>query len=529
MEIDSPDKLGWRNDKEILSIINNEPIIYCNKITKINSFGIGQEREIILTNEALYNLAKKKLKRILHYERLHGVTLSSVSQEFILHEDAQENDFYYTSPDQRIILYNIAVYYERKTGKPLKICEVKDKSLKNLVTGKKEKKKDDNYSRMDEKFLIDTRTFIIDNDWQEFRNSRARLATMAMPTEEININMTEEPKIIVPEFLFKKSNNEFKYEDIKILKIIGRGNAGKVYLIQIGNNKNYYVMKRADKNILLLSDGINTLEKVGNLIKKIDHPFLINIEYFFHTDESIYFISPFVNGEELYYHMKNNKNFDEKKIKFYAGIISIALDFLHLNGFEYKDISPKNIIICSDGYLKLIPFHISKLFILKKDKISNPRLLNEKNEYSPPEIMHNENFSDVKGKKASDWWSLGIIIFEMIYGIPPFYSESKEKLKSEVINTQLKFPKEPKISENLKDLVTKLLDKKFDKRLGYSNGIEEIKNHSFFKDLDFNALKEKKIPSPYKPVEVDILKKKNISYIERFTYEDLVKSGLKIN
>ena len=526
MESDTPDKLGWRNDKEILSIINNEPIIYCNKITKINTFGIGQEREIILTNIALYNLAKKKLKRVLDYERLHGVTLSSVSQEFILHEDAQENDFYYSSPDQRIILYNIAVYYERKTGKPLKICEVKEKSLKNLVTGKKEKKKDGSFSRMDEKFLIDTRTFIIDNDWQELRNSRVRAATT---TEVCKIDMTEKPKITEIDFIFNKSNKEFKYNEIKILKIIGRGNAGKVYLVQIGKDKNYYAMKHVEKKIILLSDGISTLEKAGNLIKKIDHPFLIDVEYFFQTDESIYFISPFINGEELYYYMKKNKNFDENKIKFYAGIISLALDFLHSNGFDYKDISPKNIIICADGYLKLISFHISKVFILKKDKISNLRLLNEKNEYSPPEIMHNENFSDVKGKRAGDWWSLGIIIFEMIYGIPPFYSDNKEKLENEVINSQLKFPKEPKISDSLKDLVTKLLDKKYDKRLGYNNGIEEIKQHNFFKTFDFNALKEKKIASPYKPEVGDVLKRKNISYIERFTYEDLVKSGLKIN
>ena len=523
------DKLGWRNDEEILPIINKEPIIYSNKITKINSYGIGQDRELILTNESLYNLSKKKLKRKLNYEQLHGVTLSSVSQEFILHQDGQENDFYYISPDQKIIIYNIAVYYEKKNGKPLKICEVKEKSLKNFTTGKKEKKKDENFSRMDEKFLIDTRTFIIDNDWKEIRNSKVRLSTTTINTEEINNNMTEQPKKTVAKFLFTKNNDEFKYEDIKILKVLGKGNVGKVYLVQIGNNKNYFAMKHVNKRLLSISDGINTLEEVGNLFKKIDHPFLINIEYFFDTDENLHFISPFINGEELYYYMKNNKNFDEKKIQFYAGIIILALGFLHIKGFDYKDISPRNIIIGLDGYLKLIPFHISKIIPLKKENISNQKLLNEKNEYSSPEIMNDENISDIKGKQAADWWSLGVIIFEMIYSIPPFFSENKEKLKNEIINTNLKFPKEPKISENLKDLVTKLLDKKYESRLGYNKGVEEIKNHSFFKDLDFNALKEKKIPSPYKPVETDVLKRKKISYIERYTYEDLEKSGIKVN
>ena len=157
---------------------------------------------------------------------------------------------------------------------------------------------------------------------------------------------------------------------------------------------------------------------------------------------------------------------------------------------------------------------------LKKDyleKISQKY----KNEYTPPEIYLNLDIN----KKICDWWNLGILIFEMIFGITPFYSEINTELKNIICNNELKFPNKPAISESCKDLIKKLLNKNYEERLGYNNDFEDIRNHEFFKDINLNELSDKKIESYYKPEIIDInerIKKKKM----KFTYDDLIKNGI---
>ena len=163
-------------------------------------------------------------------------------------------------------------------------------------------------------------------------------------------------------------------------------------------------------------------------------------------------------------------------------------------------------------------FHIEKVFDIKKHIIENIDI----NEYTCPEVLSDINTIDIKG---GDWWNLGIIMFEMIYGIPPFYTDDDSNMAKIVNKTELKFPKSQNISENAKDLIKKLLNKNYEERLGYKDGFEEIKNHLFFKDFDFDALLNKKMESPYKPNIGDILEN-NKKIEEKYTYEDLIKNGL---
>ena len=148
-------------------------------------------------------------------------------------------------------------------------------------------------------------------------------------------------------------------------------------------------------------------------------PFLINVTFCFETNSRLYFAFQYIQGEELFYNMKKNKNFDEERVRFYAGLIGLTLDYLHNNGIEYKFFNTKNIIIDKDGYLKIVPFHIGKIFTVSNN---NKILEKYKNEYTPPEIFLEENTQNVK---AADWWNLGIILFEMIYTVPPFLAYDK--------------------------------------------------------------------------------------------------------
>lgn len=178
------DLLNWANDKEILAIINGEKLLYSDIITKVNHYGMAQERSIILTDKALYNMKKKTLRRRLSFGEMRGVTYSKLTYEFVIHGNDVEYDYQYLSQERNLIICLVAIFYQKATGHPLKICEVQEKTLKNYVTGKKEKKKDNSYSKMDEKFIIDTNDFINQNK-KEISNSSKGGDTGKKKKEEI--------------------------------------------------------------------------------------------------------------------------------------------------------------------------------------------------------------------------------------------------------------------------------------------------------------------------------------------------------
>ena len=191
------------------------------------------------------------------------------------------------------------------------------------------------------------------------------------------------------------------------------------------------------------------------------------------------------------------------------------MEYLHKNGIVYRDIKPENVLLEEDGYLKLIDFGMAK--ILKDEEKANSFCGTP--EYLAPEIITGEGHN-----RMADWWSYGALIYEMLFGIPPFFSENVEKMYSLITNSELRFPKKFKVSDDAKDLLVKLLEKNQNERFGINGGFEEIKKHPFFKGMDFKALEEKKIEAPFKPILEDSLDVRNFD--EEFTSEDLVSSEI---
>ena len=514
MENLSNDSLFYTGDKEIINIIGKEKIYYSNKISKISSFSIKQDRNIILTNDSIYLLQNKKLKRKMKYEDLHGITFSSISNEFILHGE-KEYDLHFSHQEKETIIYIIIKCYENIMKKPLKICEIDEKNLKAYVTSKKDKKKDINNTKMDDSKIIDTQTYIIDNDPTE-RNKRSYTEAIGGKMNLTQNIIEESPQKINSDIIFcnDKNLNNICFKDFNITKIIGRGKMSKIFLVQHKKNNNFYALKSISKEIVENNSSLKS--KIKN-IQNLKHPFLISINCCFETDNRVYFVLPYIQGERLSHYIQAYKNISEEKVKFYGASLLLILEYLHKNEILHNDFTPNNIIIDQDGYIKLTPFHIEKVFEIKKE-------IQEKigqNEYNSPEMLSNIEKEELK---ASDWWNLGVIFFEMIYGIPPFYVDDENKLKDFINKTDLIFPRKSSASESIKDLIKKLLKKKYKERLGYNNGAGEIKNHEFFKGFNFENLLEKKIESPYKP---DIKHIENNKIIEdKYTYEDLIKNGL---
>ena len=463
---------------------------------------MSQERSIILTDKALYNMKKKSLRRRISYTDIRGITYSKLTFEFVVHGNDDEYDYQYIHQDRNLIICFIAVFYQNTAFKPIQLCEVEEKTLKNYVTQKKEKKKDNSFSKMDTKFLIDTADFIKQN-MKEIQGSESK------------VDKEEDKKRKNTIFSKHKTIKTVELDDFQIMKVLGRGSFGKVCLVQYKPTKEYYAMKSLKKDVLLDMDQVESTILEKKILQTLDHPFLVGMIFCFQTEERIYFIMPFVRGGELFQHLRSEKFFKEDKARFYAASIGIALDYLHNNGIIYRDIKPENILIGEDGYLKLIDFGMAKM-VQGNEKATS---FCGTPEYLAPEIITGEGHN-----RAADWWSYGILIFEMLCGIPPFYCENTERMYDLITNAELRFPKRIPLSDNAKDLIKKLLVKKQDKRLGVNKGFEEIKAHPFFQGFDFEALLNKKMEPPFIPTLHGKLDVGNFD--EEFTSEEIATSAI---
>jgi serum/glucocorticoid-regulated kinase 2 len=490
------DSLKFIGDEEIKKLIEGEKIYYSDLITKINHYGMNQERSIMLTNKALYNMKKKSLKRKINYNEILGITYSKLTYEFVIHGNNEEYDYAYISADRNIIICIIANCYQINTGKPLKICEVQEKTLANFITSKKDKKADSKKTKMDEKYLIDTKKFLDENMKELLEDSGKGKKTGTIFSKHQTIK-------------------HVSLEDFQIKKVIGRGSFGKVCLVLYKKTKEVYAMKSLKKDVLLDQDQVESTLVEKKILEKLDYPFLVGMVFCFQTEERIYFIMPFIRGGELFQHLRNCKYFPEDKVRFYSAIIGLSLEYLHTHGIIYRDIKPENILIDEDGYLRLADFGMAKF--LKGDEKATSFCGTP--EYLAPEIITGEGHN-----KAADWWSYGILMYEMMVGIPPFFCDNQEKMYQLITRAELRFPKKINISDTAKDLLQKLLCKDQDQRLGSKNGFNDIMQHPFFKGLDFNALIHKKIEAPYKPELKDKLDVTNFD--EEFTSEEVVTSEI---
>ncbi len=373
-------------------------------------------------------------------------------------------------------------------NKNIKFYISQEKVLKQYVTLKKEKKVNPIFSRMPKENLTDIETYLNKN-------------TSAVDDPERNRTKTM--------FTTHKTVKEVKLEDFRILKVIGRGSFGKVCLVEYTPTKEIYAMKSLKKDILIEQEQIENTLLEKEILQTIDHPLLCGLVFCFQTQERIYFVMPFLRGGELFQHLRKFRTFDEEKVRFYGAQIALALQYLHDKGIVYRDLKPENILMDEQGYLRLADFGMAK-------KLKN----NEKAmsfcgtpEYLAPEIITGEGHD-----KSADWWSFGILIYEMLCGLPPFYVENLERMYEMIKTGPLKFPKKVTLSEDAKDLIKKLLDRNVKTRLGSNKGIEEIKAHPFFSTLDFNMILQKKLPAPFIPAIKDDT---DVQYFdEEFTSEN---------
>eukprot|EP01125_Pyxidicula_operculata_P004595 TRINITY_DN1731_c0_g1_i1.p1 TRINITY_DN1731_c0_g1~~TRINITY_DN1731_c0_g1_i1.p1 ORF type:complete len:468 (-),score=132.21 TRINITY_DN1731_c0_g1_i1:79-1482(-) len=271
--------------------------------------------------------------------------------------------------------------------------------------------------------------------------------------------------------------------DFDIVAVIGRGSFGKVMQVRHKETGQYYAMKTMRKNNIIAKNQVAHTRDEKLILTQIKHPFVINLKFAFQTKDKLYMIMDFINGGELFFHLKEEGRFDEERVRFYAAEISLALIHLHNHGIVYRDLKLENLLLDSEGHIVVTDFGLSKKI---NDKRTNTFCGTP--EYLAPEVLVGQGQSF-----PVDWWSLGTVLYEMMAGLPPFYSENQAEMFDKIVNEELAFPQS--MSDEACDFLAGLLEKDpEDRPLN-----DEILSHAWFDGIDWDLLLQKKIKPPWRP------------------------------
>ncbi|KAJ3341294.1 hypothetical protein HDU93_005264 [Gonapodya sp. JEL0774] len=307
-----------------------------------------------------------------------------------------------------------------------------------------------------------------------------------------------------------KSNGPTKkaigIDDFELLKVIGKGSFGKVMQVRKKDTGRIYAMKIIRKQHIVERAEVQHTLAERNVLSQLFNPFVVNLKWAFQTPEKLYFVLAFVNGGELFHHLQREGRFSEDRGRFYTAELLTALECLHKFDVIYRDLKPENILLDYTGHIALCDFGLCKLNIGDKQKTNT---FCGTPEYLAPELLIGNGYT-----KAVDWWTLGVLLYEMLTGLPPFYDENTNEMYKKILTAELVLTDD--MGREAKDLLKQLLNRDSNQRLG-ANGADEIKRHPFFAGIDWNKLHHKKYQPPYKPTVLSAADTSNFD--EVFTSE----------
>ncbi|KAH8378727.1 hypothetical protein KR009_000996, partial [Drosophila setifemur] len=284
-----------------------------------------------------------------------------------------------------------------------------------------------------------------------------------------------------------KGVRKYHLDDYQIIKTVGTGTFGRVCLCRDRISEKYCAMKILAMTEVIRLKQIEHVKNERNILREIRHPFVISLEWSTKDDSNLYMIFDYVCGGELFTYLRNAGKFTSQTSNFYAAEIVSALEYLHSLQIVYRDLKPENLLINRDGHLKITDFGFAKKL---RDRTWT---LCGTPEYIAPEIIQSKGHN-----KAVDWWALGVLIYEMLVGYPPFYDEQPFGIYEKILSGKIEW--ERHMDPIAKDLIKKLLVNDRTKRLGnMKNGADDVKRHRWFKHLNWNDVYNKKLKPPILP------------------------------
>ena len=278
-----------------------------------------------------------------------------------------------------------------------------------------------------------------------------------------------------------------KLSEYEMGETLGTGSFGRVKIAKKKKTGEYFAIKIMKKREILKSKQADHIANEIKILSMIDHPFVIKFGGFTQDDRYLYLSMELINGGEMFTYLRGVGRFPVDQARFYIAQIISIFDYLHSKDIIYRDLKPENILIHKSGYLKLTDFGFAKVVDGRTYTLCGTP------EYLAPEIILNKGHG-----KPVDWWTCGILLYEMIAGIDPFSDDDPMMVYQKILKGKVKFPSG--FDSNAKSLVKHLLESDLTKRYGnLKGGVKDITGHRFFKTLNWDKLLKKELTPPYIP------------------------------
>ncbi|KAH3779309.1 serine/threonine-protein kinase N2-like isoform X2 [Dreissena polymorpha] len=331
----------------------------------------------------------------------------------------------------------------------------------------------------------------------DYSSPRIPTPPPSLPTEPPP-NIYETPKrppavsvhktVIEPEFTHQAVN----MSDFRPISVLGRGHFGKVILSEYKNTGEYFALKALKKGEIIARDEVESLmseKRIFEVINAMRHPYLVNLFACFQTQEHVIFVMEYACGGDLMMHIHNDV-FSEPRTVFYAGCVVLGLQYLHEHKIVYRDLKLDNLLLDTEGYLKIADFGLCKEGMGFGDRT---RTFCGTPEFLAPEVLTEPSYT-----RSVDWWGLGVLIFEMLVGESPFPGDDEEEVFDSIVNEEVKYPRF--LSTEAIAIMRRLLRRNPDRRLGSSErDAEDVKKQAFFRNLDWNELLMRRVKPPFVP------------------------------
>ncbi|KAJ3026221.1 camp-dependent protein kinase catalytic subunit, partial [Rhizophlyctis rosea] len=283
------------------------------------------------------------------------------------------------------------------------------------------------------------------------------------------------------------SKKKFQLTDFALDRTLGTGSFGRVHLVRLKSTGSYYAMKVLKKSEIVRMKQVEHTVNEKAILEVLDFPFLVNMLGTFQDSQNVYFVMEYVQGGELFSYLRRCGRFPNHVARFYAAEVVMAFEYLHNKDIIYRDLKPENLLINARGHIKITDFGFAKhVPDVTWTLCGTP-------DYLAPEIIQSKGYG-----RAVDWWALGVLIFEMLAGYPPFQDEDHFKLYEKIIACRIKYPTH--FDPSAKDLIKRLLTPDLTKRYGnLRSGVQDIKKHKWFSGVDWDKLRQGGVQAPYLP------------------------------
>ncbi|KAK3375182.1 kinase-like domain-containing protein [Podospora didyma] len=284
------------------------------------------------------------------------------------------------------------------------------------------------------------------------------------------------------------TKGKYSLADFEILRTLGTGSFGRVHLVQSRHNQRFYAVKVLKKAQVVKMKQVEHTNDERRMLAEVKHPFLITLWGTFYDSRNLYMVMDFVEGGELFSLLRKSGRFPNPVAKFYAAEVTLALEYLHSRNIIYRDLKPENLLLDRHGHLKITDFGFAKRVPDKTWTLCGTP------DYLAPEVVSNKGYN-----KSVDWWSLGILIYEMLCGYTPFWDGgSPMKIYENILRGKVKYP--AYINPDAQDLLERLITADLTKRLGnLYGGSQDVKSHRWFSEVTWDRLARKDIDAPYTP------------------------------